>query len=72
MGYENFATRDVRLAKIIQNARKFDSPALQNQQLLMAFSNAAKINLSDDERASLEKIFLNLMKIEKDVQLSKT
>ncbi|CAD7286337.1 acetyltransferase [Campylobacter suis] len=71
MGYENFKHQDLRALKIVENAKKFGIETLQNEALVSQFLKAPKLHLSDDERANIEEIFMNLMQIEQDVQLSK-
>lgn len=70
MGYEAFAPKDLRVVKIIQNAKKFEVERLQNEALVKEFLNREQISLSEDERENIRQIFINLMKIEEEVQLS--
>lgn len=70
MGYEAFAPKDLRVVKIIQNAKKFGAERLQNEALVKEFLNREQISLSEDERENIRQIFINLMKIEEEVQLS--
>ncbi|MGG7047562.1 MULTISPECIES: acetyltransferase [unclassified Campylobacter] len=71
MGYENFKHQDLRALKIVENAKKFGVETLQNEALVNQFLKVPKLHLSDGERANIEEIFMNLMQIEQDVQLSK-
>lgn len=70
MGYEAFAPKDLRVVKIIQNAKKFGVERLQNEALVKEFLNREQISLSENERENIRQIFINLMKIEEEVQLS--
>lgn len=70
MGYEAFNIKDKRAAQIVQNAKKFGFEELQNAALVETFLNSERINLSSQEREEIERIFVNLMKIEESVQLS--
>ena len=70
MGYKEFTPKDPVAAKITQNAKKFGEIRLQNEILVKEFLNRERIRLDEQERAEIEKIFINLMKIEEDVQLS--
>ncbi|MBE3021837.1 acetyltransferase [Campylobacter sp. RM13119] len=71
MGYESFVIKDPRVAKIIENAKKFDIEALENEAMLKTLLASQKFTLSQNERDSIEEIFVKLMKIEEEIQLSK-
>ncbi|MBE2984451.1 acetyltransferase [Campylobacter sp. RM9344] len=70
MGYESFVIKDPRVAKIIENAKKFDIEALENEAMLKTLLASQKFTLSQNERDSIEEIFVKLMKIEEEIQLS--
>ncbi|QCD52012.1 acetyltransferase [Campylobacter sp. RM16192] len=70
MGYEEFKIKDLRVAKIVQNAKKFGEIRLQNEALVKELLSLKQISLDKQERDEIERIFVNLMKIEEEVQLS--
>ncbi|QCD45679.1 acetyltransferase [Campylobacter mucosalis] len=69
MGYENFRVKDIQMAKIIQNAKKFGVESLLNEAVLNSLFSI-KYELSKEQRASIANIFTTLIKIEESVQLS--
>lgn len=71
MPYENFKSKNPLAAKIAANARKFDVETLQNEAVVEVLLAAPSQNLSAGERAEIERIFIKLIKIEEDAQLSK-
>lgn len=71
MAYDEFKITDVKNSKIATNARKFGTHALSNEALLSEFFTP-KFDLSEDERKNIEQIFLTLMKVEQEIQLSKS
>ncbi|MCR4942833.1 MAG: acetyltransferase [Campylobacter sp.] len=71
MPYEDFKPSDPVAFKIIQNAKEFGVDLLENENLLSEFLKTATTNLKQEEREKIEEIFVKLMKIEEDVQLSK-
>ena len=70
MPYENFKSKNPLAAKIAANARKFDVQALHNEQLVNLLLNKKNIEISDEQKGAVERVFTGLMKIEESVQLS--
>lgn len=70
MAYEEFAIKDLRIAKIAQNARKFGISRLSNEDLIAELLSCKRVFLNSKERELVEEIFVKLIKIEEQVQLS--
>lgn len=70
MPYENFKSKNPLATKIAANVRKFDVEMLQNEQLVNLLLNEKKIEISDEQKEVVERVFTGLMKIEESVQLS--
>lgn len=70
MGYENFRVKDVSVLRVIENAKKFGVDSLVNEAVLNSLFSV-KYDLSDDFRQNIAEIFIKLIKIEEDIQLSK-
>jgi len=70
MPYENFKSKNPLAAKIAVNARKFDVPTLQNEELVNLLLNEKKIEISSEQKEAARRVFTGLMKIEEIVQLS--
>lgn len=71
MGYENFASKDPLVTKIIRNSKKFGEERLQNEALLRLFLDAKAPEIDEILRGEIEKIFVKLIQIEEEAQLSK-
>ena len=70
MPYENFKSKNPLAAKIAANARKFDVQTLQNEDLVNLLLSEKKIEISDEQKGAVERVFTGLMNIEEGVQLS--
>ena len=70
MAYEDFLVKNFQSFKICANAKKFGVESLQNDDLVEILLNANRIELSDQNRKCVAEIFIKLMKIEEEVQLS--
>lgn len=70
MPYENFKSKNPLAAKIAVNARKFDVQTLQNEDLVNLLLSEKKIEILDEQKGAVERVFTGLMKIEESVQLS--
>lgn len=70
MGYENFRVKDVSVLKVIENAKKFGVDSLVNEAVLNSLFSV-KYDLGDDFRQNVAEIFIKLIKLEEDIQLSK-
>ncbi|MDL0089444.1 acetyltransferase [Campylobacter gastrosuis] len=70
MGYENFRVKDVSVLRVIENAKKFGVDSLVNEAVLNSLFGV-KYDLSDDFRQNVAEIFIKLIKIEEDIQLSR-
>lgn len=69
MDYRNL--KDPRILKIVQNARKFDNPLLQNEDVVNLLLKKEKFELNEDEQKLLEEIFEQLHLAKDSIQLSK-
>lgn len=70
MGYEKFLIRDIKIAKIVQNATKFGVENMQNEEIINTLLNL-NINLDESDRQNVENIFKTLINLEEKVQLSR-
>ncbi|MBR8461663.1 acetyltransferase [Campylobacter sp. faydin G-105] len=71
MGYESFITRDLRVIKIAENAKKFGDERLQNEAVIKTLINIVKFDLNSDERGKIAEIFKILISTQDSIQLSK-
>lgn len=70
MGYENFRVKDISVLKVVENAKKFGVDSLLNEAVLDSLFSV-KYDLGDDFRQNIAEIFIKLIKIEENIQLSK-